>query len=149
MSFTRSSLSSLCIANHFTTRALSTSKKKHITIFQHEDGLTVRGCKAPTMGCVTGAIDDDGNQCSQCSSDKCNGNIYPDYRLHCLHCAGDSCVRPANSVTVRYPCATFVDTDSCYSIFSHGKFQNNCNRSKLQIFILSFFFLIVQCLYRR
>lgn len=56
-----------------------------------------------------------------CGSTKCNGDIFPIDRLHCLHCAGESCVNAPNNVTIRYPCVNFTDTDSCYSVFSYGK----------------------------
>lgn len=86
-----------------------------------EDEVTIRGCAKPAMDCVNDVIDDNGNQCSLCNSEKCNGNVYPEYRLHCLHCAGKDCVRPSNAITVRYPCANYVEHDSCYNIFSPGK----------------------------
>lgn len=100
----------------------------------NEDRMTVRGCKTPTMDCTNGAIDVNDEQCTACDSGKCNGNVYPEYRLHCLHCAGENCVLPSNSITVRYPCANYVENDSCYNIFSSGKRKkktlNLINQSK-------------------
>lgn len=94
------------------------------SIFINEDGITVRGCKTPTMECASVVVGESGDQCSACESEKCNGNIFPEYRLHCLQCAGEKCVRPSNSVAVRYPCANYVESDSCYGVFSPGKALN-------------------------
>lgn len=58
--------------------------------------------------------------CAVCSTSKCNGNVHPEDRLHCLHCAGENCVNQTDTVDVRYPCVRFVDQDNCYSVFSQG-----------------------------
>lgn len=106
--------------NHLKTRAACVIDCENQ--FANEDGTTVRGCKKPTMECANGTDGADGDQCAACGSNKCNGDIYPENRLHCWHCAGADCVRPSTAVAVRYPCANYAEYDSCYSIFSYGKF---------------------------
>lgn len=81
------------------------------------DGFTVRGCLTPQIlsQCSDGA-------CVSCRVNKCNSQIFPEDRLSCLHCEGSDCVNQANTIEVRYPCANYQENDSCYSIFSNGKF---------------------------
>lgn len=78
------------------------------------DGITVRGCGKPAT--------EDNTTSFSCPSNRCNGDIFPVDRLHCLHCAGADCVRAPNNVTYRYPCVNYTEADSCYSVFSHGKY---------------------------
>lgn len=56
-----------------------------------------------------------------CTTDKCNGKIFPESRLHCLHCAGGSCVNQSDTIEVRHPCVNYVREDRCYSIFEFSK----------------------------
>lgn len=79
------------------------------------DAITSRGCLSNQMekGC-------DDSTCTRCKSDKCNAQIFPEDRLSCLHCEGESCVNQTNTIDVRYPCVKYVLEDECYSIFSHS-----------------------------
>lgn len=63
-------------------------------------------------------------ECNVCMNSKCNGNVFPENRLHCLHCAGSTCVNQSNTVAVRHPCENYVNDDTCYSVFSHGILNN-------------------------
>lgn len=65
---------------------------------------------------------DNDDECALCTSNKCNGNIFPENRLHCLHCEGSTCVNQTNTVAVRYPCVNYISSDSCYTVFADGKF---------------------------
>lgn len=80
------------------------------------DRVTVRGCTTRQEQ------NDYGKHASNyCKSNKCNGKIFPEDRLSCLHCAGNSCVNQTNTVDVRYPCINYHPDDMCYSVFSTGK----------------------------
>lgn len=80
------------------------------------DGVTIRGCSPAQT--VESTKED---PYETCKTDKCNGDIFPEDRLHCLHCAGSSCVNQANTFDVRYPCVNYDGNDKCYSVFSFGK----------------------------
>lgn len=122
------------------TQAKNVIKNKYVSTsitkrnsFVLLDGHTIRGCTPlnPTWMSTT-------NEYDVCAIDKCNGKIFPESRLHCLHCEGNSCVNQTNTVDVRHPCLNYVKNDQCYSIFEHGKFsifQFDCLRL---IFILLF-----------
>lgn len=90
------------------------------------DGITIRGCSShrhDDNNISSQLIECNGsNDCSSCKTDKCNGNIFPENRLHCLHCGGSSCVNQTNTIDVRHPCVNYVADDNCYSVFSHGRF---------------------------
>lgn len=76
-----------------------------------EDGVTVRGCEAPSTGCANGA------DCSACVGDLCNGGTFPSNRLTCHQCAGGDCLTPS---TAPLTCENYSATDLCYSVFSIG-----------------------------
>ncbi|XP_031624828.1 calponin homology and LIM domain-containing protein-like [Contarinia nasturtii] len=79
-----------------------------------ENGITTRGCLSSSKKRICSE-----NSCSRCKSNKCNGEIFPEDRLICLHCSGSNCVSQGNSIDVRFPCVNYVPNDECYSIFSH------------------------------
>lgn len=80
------------------------------------DGVTIRGCLA-----ISTVVPNNEDNYEKCEDDKCNGDIFPEDRLHCLHCAGSSCVNQADTIDVRHPCVNYDRNDKCYSIFSPGK----------------------------
>lgn len=84
------------------------------------------------------------NDYDLCAIDKCNGKIFPESRLHCLHCEGPSCVNQSNTVDVRHPCVNYVKDDQCYSIFEHGK----CFNSNLLIVLHEIFNLNLSAIFR-
>lgn len=92
----------------------------YIKIYRHLsftvlDDVTIRGC-SPVQTEVS--INENNHQ--TCENDRCNGDIFPEDRLHCLHCAGSSCVNQADTIDVRHPCVNYDGNDKCYSIFSPG-----------------------------
>lgn len=87
--------------------------------FSDLDGNTVRGC-TPTNAAWLKKISEN-DEYELCSSDQCNGKVFPENRLHCLHCSGLSCVNQSNTIDVRHPCVNYVATDECYTIFQYGK----------------------------
>lgn len=78
-----------------------------------QDGVTVRGCQASASTCS-------GPECTSCVGEKCNGQIFPVNRLACHQCSGTACLTPASASI--YTCENYSATDSCYSVFSMGKF---------------------------
>lgn len=60
----------------------------------------------------------------KCYLDKCNGQIYPEDRLFCLHCDGNDCVNQTDLIEVKHPCANYIYRDECYNVFSYGKMFN-------------------------
>ncbi|KAH8285795.1 hypothetical protein KR018_008603, partial [Drosophila ironensis] len=70
------------------------------------DSITYRGCGADTP--ITGAT-----YSKSCSSNLCNGGVYPPGRLKCHHCAGSDCVTaPAGKPK---PCLYHLEEDQCYT----------------------------------
>lgn len=96
------------------------------------DHATVRGCLTPEITCS-----ENEESCQGCTSDRCNGNVFPENRLHCLHCSGSSCVNQTNTVSVRYPCVNYESIDSCYDVFSHGKFWRMLQCSSIDYYDLT------------
>lgn len=86
------------------------------------DGITIRGCSSTRRIDPKDDKCNDINECTLCKTNKCNGMVFPESRLHCLHCGGSSCVNQTNTIDVRHPCVNYRADDKCYSIFSHGNF---------------------------
>lgn len=84
------------------------------------DGITIRGCLASHL--LTSECG--GNTCTSCKSDKCNAQIFPEDRLTCLHCQGESCVNQTNTIEVRHPCVNYTPNDECYTVFSRGNYSD-------------------------
>lgn len=113
----------------------------NMCLFFFKDGTTIRGCTPhqtendddepkssidedyrEEFGMSTRKCGAKDEECEVCSVNKCNGNIFPESRIHCLHCEGASCVNQSSTIAVRHPCVNYVQGDNCYSVFSYGTF---------------------------
>lgn len=95
---------------------------RYVFFSLNPDGITTRGCSPPQTDEFSEDKNDwcKGDECNECTTSKCNGEIFPKNRLHCLHCDGNSCVNRTNDDDVRHPCVRYNSNDECYNIFSHG-----------------------------
>lgn len=70
------------------------------------DGFVERGCAAKDYHC-------DATNCSTCSGDNCNKEVFPASRLSCLQCNGtDDCNA---GLTIGKYCSKYVENDECFT----------------------------------
>ncbi|KAL5278414.1 hypothetical protein ACFFRR_003196 [Megaselia abdita] len=97
-----------CVGNGLSLSLPNVTCSTECMVSINSFGDTIRGCSIGENPCEGNAL------CETCSSDICNGGIFPDDRLKCLQC--DDCYNSTSFPLPTY-CQNYLDNDQCFTYF--------------------------------